>query len=162
MARHASGPPPDPAAEWRSIWHVTRVNSQGQEVEIGLWLRIAIRVSVNGALGLVLVGALLFSSYQLFDSSPAGALPSIELIAVPFASGVVAGEIRRRRRNVFSASIQSAYIIVLACFAVGVPALLHFGRSPNDAFEVAALIVAFVFGLLALSLRLDDFQTDPA
>jgi hypothetical protein len=157
MGRHASGPPPDPAAEWRSIWHVTRVNSQGQEVEIALWLRIAIRVSVNGALGLVLVGALLFSSYQLLDSSPNGALTSIELIAVPFASGVVAGEIRRRRRHVFSASVQTTYIIVLVCLAAGVPVLLHFS------YDVAALIVAFVFGLPALSLRLDDFPTaDPA
>lgn len=75
---------------------MTWVNGQGEDVELAAWLLMAIRVLVNGALGVVLVGALVFSSYQVIDSSRPGMVLVVELAAVPFASGVIAGEIRRR------------------------------------------------------------------
>lgn len=161
MGKHASDLPPDPAAEWRSIWHVTWEDSQGQEIEIAPWLRGALRVLINGTLGVVVVGALVFSSYQLINSSPVGLQLGIELGAVPFVSGVPAGEARRRRRHAFGAAAQTAYILVSAALAAGLPVLLHFsliGDSSVNGFSLAALLVEFVFGLLVLSLRFGDFQ----
>jgi hypothetical protein len=104
---------------------VTWVNRQGQEVEIAPWLRVVVRVLVNGTLGVVLVGSLVFSSYQLINSSPAGMLLGIEVAVVPFAAGVIAGETRRRRRHVFSAAARNAHIVILASLAASMPLLLH-------------------------------------
>lgn len=128
MGRHVSDPPPDPAAEWRSIWHATWVNGQGQEVETAPWLRVAVRVLLNGALGVALLGAVVFSTYQLTDPNPGAALLSAGFGAVTFAAGAIAGEIRRRRRRVFSAAAKTAYIVLLAGFIGGMPLLLHLGH----------------------------------
>jgi drug/metabolite transporter (DMT)-like permease len=162
MGRHASGPPPDPAVEWRSIWHATWVNDQGQEVEIAPWLRVVFRVLLNGALGVALVGSVVFSSLQLTDPNPGGALLSAAFGAVTFGAGVTAGEIRRRRRYPFSATARSTYVVTLASFVAGMPLLLHFssqlGHAPLNDFDVAALLATFLCGTAALSIRFDDFH----
>ena len=145
------------------MWHVTWVNGQGQEIEIAAWLRVAGRILINGVLGVAFVGSVVFSSYQLINSSQGGAMPSVEFAAVPFVSGVIAGEIRRRRRHAFRTAIQATYILIMAGLVAGMPFLLYFsrfGRSPVNAFDVAAAFAAFLLGLLALSLRFDDFR-DP-
>ena len=142
---------------------MTWVNGQGEEIEVAAWLRVACRILINGVLGVAFVGSVVFSSYQIINSSQGGALPIVEFAAVPFVSGVIAGEIRRRRQHVFRTAVRAAYTLVMAGFVAGMPVLLYFsqfGRSPVNVFDVAAALVAFLLGLLALSLRLNDFQ-DP-
>lgn len=153
MGRHASGPPPDPAEEWRSIWHVTRVNSQGEEVEFAPWVRLVTRVLINGGLGLLLVGAWIFSAYQVADPYSGGTLSAAEFAAVAFVSGVIAGEIRRSRHP-HPARARTLFFLILSCLLGSLPLLLH--------FRTAALIVALLTGSMALALRFDDFErTEP-
>lgn len=153
MGRHASGPPPDPVDEWRSIWHVTRVNSQGEEVEIAPWVRLVARVLINGGLGLFLVGAWIFSAYEVADPYSGGAQSAAEFAAVAFVSGVIAGEIRRSRHP-YPAGARIPFFLILSCLLGSLPLLPQ--------FRMAALIVALLTGSMALSLRFDDFErTEP-